>query len=464
MNIAENLKKVRDENQEWLELRYHHRDSLKLQVKNGSLTDSISTTLSGVAVRALVNGSWGFVSTSDLTLEGLRKAADEAIKAAREAGSIKENRIQGLAEIEPVQGRFDLGEEDHNSREEPDLAGKIKLLMEADAEIRKAGEDITASQIAYSEIKDRKIIVTYEGTEVEIIDPKCDIGVVAFGERENQQERAHTSHGVTGSWVKLFAERTLSDLADKAVELVRKRLEADYVSGGQYQVILDPALVGVLAHEAIGHTVEADFVESGSVVQGRIGERVASELVTLVDEGNIADAAGRVIVDDEGVKTSRTTIIEGGVLKNYLHNRESALKFETKPGGNARAFTYRDEPLIRMTNTYILPGESDLDEMIAGIADGFFLKGLAQGGQADSTAEFMFDVLEAYRIEEGKIGKPVKGLTLSGQAFEVLKSVDAVSSDFEFGLGRGYCGKGQAAKVDAGGPYLCCRVMIGGQQ
>ncbi len=464
MNIKKLLKQIVIENQEWVELRYHRRNSLKLQVKNGNLTDSVSTTLSGVAVRALVDGSWGFVSTSDLTLEGLRAAAAEAVKAAREAGVLKENKIQGLAEIEPVQGSFNLAEERQDQKQEPDLGRKIKLLMEADGQVRAAGEDIIASQVSYSEFKDSKIIVTGEGVEVEIFDPKCDIGVVAYGASKNQQERAHASHGVTGSWAKLFADRKLSDLADKAVELVRKRLEAGYVSGGQYQVILDPALVGVLAHEAIGHTVEADFVESGSAVQGRIGEQVASELVTLVDEGNIADAAGRVIIDDEGTRSTRTTIIEKGILKNYLHNRESALKFETEPGGNARAFTYRDEPLIRMTNTFILPGESDLEEMIAGIEDGFFLKGMAQGGQADSTAEFMFDVLEAYQIKKGKIGKPVKGLTLSGQAFEVLKSVDAVSRDFEFGLGRGYCGKGQAAKVDAGGPYLRCRVTIGGQQ
>jgi TldD protein len=163
------------------------------------------------------------------------------------------------------------------------------------------------------------------------------------------------------------------------------------------------------------------------------------------------------------VAGKRTVIIDHGILRDYLHSRESAAAFGMEPKGNARAFTYRDEPIIRMTNTFILPGEDNLDEMIAGIDDGFFLKELGQGGQADATAEFMFGVAEAYRIVDGKVGEMVKGITISGQAFDVLESVDAVSSDFEMAMGAGHCGKFQAAKVDAGGPYLRCRVTVGGR-
>ena len=203
---------------------------------------------------------------------------------------------------------------------------------------------------------------------------------------------------------------------------------------------------------------------AGSIAKGKIGQRVASELVTMVDDGNVPGAAGMVLVDDEGVQGERTVLIENGVLRAYLHNRESAAMLGAAPRGNARAFTYRDEPLIRMTNTFILPGKDDLKAMISEVEDGFFLSGLGQGGQADSDAEFMFSVGQAWRIRDGRLCEPVKGVTISGQAFEVLSSVDAVSSGFKLDMGAGHCGKWQPAKVDAGGPYLRCRVTIGGRQ
>ncbi len=462
MELKEILKKVVANRDEWLELRYHKRTSLDIEVKNGRLREATRNILSGVAIRALVDGCWGFVSTSETSYAGLSKAVSQACKSAKEAAPLKKEKVKGLASLPAKKEKVDFARS-NNQQKETSLEEKIREIRQADNLLQKAGEDIIASQVSYSEYQDEKIIVTSDGIEVEITDPKCDVGVVAYGVKDSQQERAHVSKSITGNWTELFSEKSLADLVDEAVSLLRQRLTAEHVSGGEYQVILDPALVGVLAHEAIGHTVEADFVEAGSVVQGKIGEQVASELVTLVDDGNAA-GAGRTLVDDEGCQADKTIIIDKGILQNYLHNRESAFKYDTEPGGNARAFTYRDEPIIRMTNTYIMPGKSELAEMIEGVSEGFLLKGMAQGGQADSTAEFMFDVLEAYKIEEGQISHPVKGITLTGQAFEVLKSVDAVSKDFALDLGRGYCGKGQPAKVDAGGPYIRCKLMIGGQQ
>ena len=231
-------------------------------------------------------------------------------------------------------------------------------------------------------------------------------------------------------------------------------------------VILDPAMVGLLSHEAIGHTVEADFVLSGSIVKGMLGDKVASDLVTLVDSGpsQIVDrAGGTILVDDEGVLAERTAIIEKGVLKSYLHNRESAAVFSTIPTGNARAYEYNDEPLIRMRNTYIESGDWDVDEMIKDTRNGYLLKG-ARSGQADSNGEFMFGAQESYLIENGEITDLLRGVTVSGQAYEVLKTIDALGKDFEYDIGSGYCGKGQLAKVDGGGPHLRCQAVLGGSQ
>jgi len=168
-------------------------------------------------------------------------------------------------------------------------------------------------------------------------------------------------------------------------------------------------------------------------------------------------------VDDEGVFTEKTNIIENGILKSYLHNRETASLFGVEPTGSARAWEYSDQPLIRMRNTYLHPGNSSLDEMIQSTKDGYFLEG-AQNGQADSTGEFMFAVQKAYRIENGKITKLLKGVTVSGLAFDVLQNVDMVSKEFKWDLGSGYCGKGQPAKVDAGGPYVRTKVLLGGSK
>ncbi len=155
-------------------------------------------------------------------------------------------------------------------------------------------------------------------------------------------------------------------------------------------------------------------------------------------------------------------VIDRGVLRSYLHDRETAALFDVPPTGNARAWLFDDEPLIRMRNTYIEPGASSLEEIISSVKDGFLLRG-AGSGQADANAEFMFGVQEAYEIRNGKVGRLLRGATISGDAFEVLKGIDMLSSGFEWGLGSGACGKGQHAKVDGGGPYVRCRVMVGGR-
>ena len=225
-------------------------------------------------------------------------------------------------------------------------------------------------------------------------------------------------------------------------------------------------MVGLLSHEAIGHTVEADFVLSGSVVKDKIGQQVASELVTLVDSGRseiLNNAGGTIIVDDEGVAADRTAIIENGILRSFLHNRESAMTFGTASTGNARAFQYDDEPLIRMRNTFIEPGADNLTDMIKETKHGYVVKG-ARNGQADANGEFMFGAEEVHLIEKGEVKEIMKGASISGNAFDALRSVNMVGDEFQYDIGTGYCGKYQPAKVDGGGPYIRCTAVIGGLQ
>jgi len=450
---------------EWIELRYQARSTKRITVRNGTLEESSSALLAGLGVRALVDGVFGFASTTDVSESGIRAAIAAAQAAARTSAGAKKERIAGLADAPMATGTFAVGTDD--PLDGHPLEEKLALVLRLDERIRSAAKDIASSTASYGEIQDEKIIVTTDGASAHIFDSKPELRALAVAGRNGDQTMGHESSGVTGGWSDLLGVRAPEELADTASKLAVDQLSAPQPEGGTSVVVLDPGLVGILCHEAIGHTVEADIVLGGAITSDKIGQVVASELVTLCDSGASEYspyAVGILPVDDEGVLTQRTVIIERGVMRSFLHNRETAAHYGVAPTGNARAYVYSDDPIIRMRNTYIEPGETSLEEMIAGVANGYYLRELGMSGQADSNAEFMFGVREARRIVDGKIGELVRGATISGNAFDVLKSVDAVGNDFAWEHGAGACGKGQAAKVDAGGPHIRCTLTIGGRQ
>ena len=441
------------------ELRYHERRSLNIAVRQGELEAASSAIYGGVGVRAFHLGGWGFSSTSRLDRESVKGAIRDAINGAAAAGK-KEDLKLGRARL--ARGRF-APEIDDPLTAHP-FEEKLAVVRGAEARVR-SFPFIASAMCRYREILDHKYIVTTDGARAEVLDSKPEFMLLAVAAADGDHVEAYEALGITGGWRDLFKKQP-DELAETLARRARELLKAKHPEGERAVVILDPGLVGILAHEAIGHTVEADFVKSGAITSGKLGHRVASELVTLVDSGPSQygqHAGGTVLVDDEGVIAERTVVIEQGVLKSYLHSRETAAEFGVASTGNARAFEYSDEPLIRMRNTYIEPGEGTLEEMVSGIREGYLLSG-AWGGQADANAEFMFAVQEARRIKDGRIGELLRGVAISGQAFDVLQSVDAVSKEFRFDLGAGYCGKGQPARVDGGGPHLRCTAIIGGRK
>jgi TldD protein len=449
----------------WVEVRYHARMSRGFAVRNGRLEEASSVRLVGVGIRVFVDGVFGFASTTDLSSDGLRSAVRAAQGAARSAASLKADRQARLADVRGLRGTFPVLTQD--PLEAHPLEEKLGLVLRTEEAIRKASPHIVSSSAAYGELLDEKVIVTSDGTSVRIFDSKPSLRVLAIAQEGANQAMGSETVGVTGGWKDLLARRSPEDLVTHAVRSAIDQLSAPHASGQAAVVVLDPELVGVLCHEAIGHTVEADIVLGGAITSDKIGRRVASELVTLCDSGDstyAACAVGTLAVDDEGVPTERTVIIEQGTLRSFLHNRETAAHFDVHPTGNARAYVYSDPPIIRMRNTYLEPGSTPVEAMIEGVGDGYYLRGFAMGGQADSNAEFMFGVRDARRIENGRLGGLVRGATIAGNAFEVLRSIDAVGDDFAWENGAGYCGKGQAAKVDAGGPHVRCRLTIGGRQ
>lgn len=463
-NIRSQLKSVLSNATGWAEARYHAKKSRVLGVRRGEVSEMSSKTYTGVGIRVLLNGAWGFASTSDLSVASLQRTLKSAEEMARELSLKKKQPVTIASSRRLATGEFFLPgfvELDRMPLEE-----KFRLVRESESKLRGRSQKIESALCNYTEVFEEKVVVTTDGADAHTKLVRPELRFSAFAADGTKRTAGFDSVGVTGGWECLFLNRTADQFIDQAAGQAVDLLKAPPARGGKSKVILSPSIVGLLCHEAIGHTVEADMVNAGSVAKGQIGQPVASSLVNLCDSGASEyreGAGGIVTVDDEGVLTERTYVIKDGKLASYLHNRETASQFGVEPTGNARAWEFSDEPLIRMRNTYIEPGKDSLDSMVAGIDDGYFVDG-PEGGQADSTGEFMFGANKVRRIRNGKITDMVQNVTLSGVAFDVLKSVDAISKDFLWDLGSGHCGKGQPAKVDAGGPYVRCEILVGGEK
>lgn len=446
------------------ELRYHKKKVRSVAVEKGKVGETKSSERTGVGVRVLEQGTWGFASTDRVDRESVRRAVDDARRAARACAAHKRERVPDLPAVELARGRFD-GDGFEEIAERP-IEASLDLVVDLEERARGASGTISSASCRYNEILEEKGIVTTDGARAWTRLVRPELRVMAVAAEAGELQRGARMVGVTGGWDCLFRRASGPELAEDAARQAVDLLRASHPAGGRKKVVLSPAIVGLLTHEAIGHTVEADFVQSGSCAAGKLGTRVASELVTLCDSGRselALGAGGTLAVDDEGVPTERTVVIDQGILASYLHDRESAARMGARPTGNARAWEYADEPLIRMRNTYIEPGRETLDELIARIDDGYLLDG-PRNGQADANGEFMFGTAECWRIRDGKRAELLRGANISGIAFDVLRTVDGVSDEFQWDLGSGYCGKGQPAKVDAGGPWLSCEVLVGGRQ
>lgn len=461
-SIKEELKSFLKNKQNLIELRWHRRTTNSFVVTKGRVDVANSGVIEGLGVRALVNGAFGFAATADLSPLAIERTIREAERNGAMLANSRKHKVQ-LA-----RGR--LSQKDHQSPgykelTAMDLADKLAAVVRYESQLVKASSKIHTARCRYNEIREEKVILTSDGADCSLQSVQPEIAFSAIAESEGSRASSSQGAGVVGDWKCLMGHPTMDHAVEHTAQMAVDLIKAKYPEGGLKQVILAPAVVGLLCHEAIGHTVEADFVKAGSVAQGKIGTKVASPLVTLVDAGTdplFGYAAGSLPFDDEGVETEETVIINKGVLSSYLHNRESAHEFNVAPTGNARAWLFNDEPLIRMRNTYIRPGADRLEDMIANMEDGYLVDG-AGGGQADANGEFMFGIGYLWRIKNGKKVELLREATLSGIAFDVMQTVDAVSQEFRWDLGTGYCGKGQAAKVDAGGPYIRCKIMVGGQ-
>lgn len=455
------INKVLSLSKGFCEVRVNEKVTKSFQAKNAILNEAVSTSKMGVGIRVIRNGAWGFASTSELTLESLEKTLRNAEIAAEKIGERSSRKAPHLPDKYLAKGDYFSGK-----LQMPKTDELISYVLKTESLLKSQSNLLSMTLCTVKYMQDEKWIGTTDGASVHKCNIYTDLYLMTVASKNNEMSTAMFAKGVQAYPNEVFCMFDPAQVTEKTAKLAIDKIDAPYVTGGMHTVILKPPMVGLLSHEAIGHTVEADFVMSGSIAAGKIGKKVASELVTLVDAGPAKvcglNAAGCIEVDDEGVETQETKIIKNGIMNSYLHNRESAEIFGVPPTGNARAWSHTDLPLIRMRNTYIEQGQTSLEEMIASTKEGYLIDG-AGNGQADSNAEFMFGCEEIYEIKDGKIGRLMKEATLSGQAFDVLSSVDMVGDDFKFDMGTGFCIKGGPAKVDGGGPSIRCKAMMGGK-
>ncbi len=402
----------------------------------------------GVGVRACSGEKTGFAYSDDLILPALTDAAKAARAISQQGadGSVKAwNRTVApafYAETDPLAILS--------------IEQKLDLLKQADSTARNADSRVTQVNVSLAGGLDTVLIAASDGTFAADIRPLVRMNISVIVESNGRRERGSAGGGRRLDY-RYFQENDLArSFAKEAVRQALVNLEAIDAPAGNMTVVLGSGWPGVLLHEAVGHGLEGDFNRRGSsAFSGRMGEMVASPLCTVVDDGTLQDRRGSLSIDDEGVATESTTLIEKGRLTGYMQDKHNARLMGSRSTGNGRRESYAHLPMPRMTNTYMLPGEHEPDEVIASVEKGLYAVNFG-GGQVDITSgKFVFSTTEAYLIENGKITQPVKGATLIGNGPDVMGRISMVANDLELDTGVGNCGKdGQSVPVGVGQPTL----------
>jgi TldD protein len=440
---------------DYVEMRHHKRATFAILIKDGKVDELKNGVVEGVCVRVLVDKSWGLASTTILDKGNVEKTLKEATSLARASKPAKRREVN-LANVSFRKDSYVTP-----MKKDPRKADKeelVRLVVETDAEIRDFSKKIASDNVSFNVVDDDLSFLNSEGALISQRIVRCFGSVMVTAREKGNLATTYESIGAQ-SGLEVLKETPLNEVGKIAAQRADRLVSARVAPSGVFPVVIENKLAGLLAHEAVGHCAEADLVHSGSFLGDKLGKKVAADIITLVDDGRFPKGLGTMMYDDEGVPTERTVIINKGVCKSFLHSRETAYEFDAKPTGNARAWDFEYDPIIRMRNTYIEPGDYSIEELVEDIKEGYFLKG-GLGGQADFTGEFMFGTQEAVRIKNGKLESSLRGVTICGNAFEVLKKVDAVGKDFI--MRAGMCGKEQVNYVGMGGSSLRTELLLGG--
>jgi TldD protein len=443
---------------DYADLFFEYNVSGSYSLEEGILKAAGRSVSMGLGVRVMKGDATGYAYVQELTPEAMQRAARTAAQIAAGGGAPVPLAFQvpGLAERYAAANlSLDVGGEE-----------KRELLLRADRAARAADSRVVRVEASLHEELREILLATSSGKLVRDRQPMVRFSVRVIAESEGKRQSGSSGGGGRMS-LEYFDERSPEWHAKEAVRHALAMLDARESPAGELEVVLAPGDSGVLLHEAVGHGLEADFNRKGtSNYTGRVGQRVASDLCTVVDDATQFGSRGSIRVDDEGNTPERAVLIERGILAGYMHDQHSALHFKTKPTGNGRRESFQSHPMPRMTNTWLLAGPHDPQDIIRSVKHGIYARKFG-GGQVDiSNGDFVFSLTESYLIEDGKLTAPLKGVNLIGNGPDVMGKVSMLGTDFETSDGVWTCGKdGQSVPVGVGCPTIKIASMtVGGTQ
>jgi len=444
---------LRNHSADYVEIRLEDRTTTRIQYRGRQLEEASLGSDSGGCVRALVRGGWGFATFNDQELlsESVARAVEDARHSSGDVLQLPQREpVDASVATMPALGVGSVSLEDKNR------------LLEGYNDIIMSSPRIQSSHVMYSDTARTIWFAASDGAYIEQKVPDLSLRLTAVARDGEEVQQAGVSLGSVGDFAAVTAlDDTVTDVAHRAAAL----LDAGTVKGGEYTVVLDPVLAGVFTHEAFGHLSEADMVYQNPQLKElmALGRRFGGPHLNIVDDATLPSLRGSYAYDDEGTAGQRTHLIREGVLEGRLHSRETAARMGEEPTGNARAITYQHSPIVRMSNTYITPGDVRLRDMLADIREGVYVKDW-YGGQT-SLEMFTFSAGEAYMIRNGEIAEMLRPVVLSGNVFATLERIDAIGDDLDMNQGGG-CGKGgqMPLPVSNGSPHIrISRCIVGGR-
>lgn len=413
----------------------------------------------GFGLRVISGEKSGFAFADGIDKKALLNAANTA-KSIASAGENKDIRLDGA---KPTPSLYPALNPLHSLSDEK----KVLLLHQVEGYARALDPRVAQVFVSLSGEYDVVMMINSDGEFVVDVRPLVSLRVSVVVEENGRREKGSSGGGGRNGYQIFLSDNMLKHYAGEAVRQALISLQAEAAPAGFMPVVLGPGWPAVLLHEAVGHGLEGDFNRKGSsAFSGKMGQQVASKLCTIVDDGTISGRRGSLTVDDEGSATQNTVLIENGILKNYMMDKHNAKLMGGTSTGNGRRESYAYRPLPRMTNTYMLPGQSDPEEIIRSVKNGLYAVDFS-GGQVDITSgKFVFSMSEAYLIEDGKVTRPVKGATIIGNGPDALNQVSMVGNNLAFDQGIGTCGKdGQTVPVGVGQPTLKIdAITVGGSK
>jgi len=429
-----------ENNADYVDIRVNESQNNVIVMKDGKIQEIRSGNDFGGCVRVLKNGAWGFSFTTNPSQ--LQDAAQSALKLAKTLKSEVK-----LAEVEHVHDKVKSKAKLKPSK--VSLDEKKEVI--SDVENAACLDGIVSTTVNYVDQEGSTIFASCEGTALQVEDSRVALFLNAVAASEGVIQFGHKSTGGAAGF-EVIKNEDLEKFGRTPAEKALRLLKADLPPSGKFPVVMDPELTGVFIHEALGHAAEADLIlQNDSILKGKTGTAIGSSQVTIIDDASM-DAFGYYPYDSEGVKTRENILVQDGVLTSFLSSRETASQLGITPSGNARS-AVDDQPIVRMSNTYLKPGSIEFEEILEDMDSGIYLRG-SRGGQVDTgKGVFQFNAAESFLIENGEVSNPLRDVSLSGNILDMLLQVDAVGSDFKMGVG--FCGKsGQTVPVGDGGPHI----------